>query len=228
MGLKDLFFTSDQTENKVEEVKTSPVTPNKFPTDVPTNNFLSEAHQTFPQTTSVPVSNEHLNKFIEMYQSGFDGLNIAGYDFYEFFQAIVNSGGIDNPQMYTMAMTMGIAMDKTTNKDRLLSQADFYVNEVNKVYNQYVSTGTSKKQDLMNQKNSENSTLIQDINNLKAQIDSINAQINAKQNQLSAIGSKYDIPISEIDSKLKANEIAKETILSNILKVKAGISNNLK
>ena len=229
MGLKSLFFV-DNDANKTKSESAEPVSApvNKFPT----SNDDSNGTMSFPSTTNMPVfgqpDNQHLDKIVEMYQNGFDSLNQPGYDFYEFFQAIINSGGIDNPQMYLMAMSMGSAMDKTNTKTKLLTQADFYLNEINKVYNQNVSAGSSKKQELVTQKDNENQSLNSDLSNLKAQLEAINNQIRTKQGQLSLIDNKYQPLISDIDAKLNANETAKTTLINNITKVKEGINNNIK
>jgi hypothetical protein len=43
------------------------------------------------------INAEHLEKAIELYQSGFDNLNQPGFDFYEYYQLVMN-GGVTNPQ----------------------------------------------------------------------------------------------------------------------------------
>lgn len=224
MGLKDLFIVNDDKPSEKVEPKTET---NKFPSDQQSSNTNFSFPSSSPSTSFQP-SNEILNKFVDMYQSGFNGLNQPGYDFYEFFQAIVSSGGIDNPQMYNMAMSMGTAMDKTNTKDKLMSQADFYISEINKVYNQYVSTGNSKKQDLVNQKESENHLLTSDLDNLRSQLEAITNQIKTKESQLSMIDNKYGPLITEVNNKLSANDIAKNDLVSNIAKVKNGINNHIK
>lgn len=227
MGLRSLFFTdAESKEEKPSKGKQLEVETTSFPT---TEQIKT---QTYFPTSNTPVfgapDNKHLDTVIEMYEKGFESLNQDGYDFYEFFQAITNSGAADNPQMYQMAMTMGAAMDKTMTKSKLISQADFYINEINKVYNHYVTSGNSKKQELVNQKNSENQSLTSELSNLRQQLEALTNQIKSKENQLSLIDNKYQPTINEIDSKLNANNIAKDKILSEITKVKNGINNNLK
>jgi hypothetical protein len=54
-------------------------------------------HLLFSTTISDGVINaEHLEKAIELYQSGFDNLNQPGFDFYEYYQLVMN-GGVTNP-----------------------------------------------------------------------------------------------------------------------------------
>lgn len=240
MGFKSLFINSDESEvskPKLTDVKHETT---KFPVMESQVDDIFNTKSTsiaFPPTTqgAAPVvvlsnqaSSEHINQFVEMYSKGFDGLNQPSYDFYEFYKAIVDSGGIDNPQMYVMAMTMGTSMDKGNTKARLLSQADFYINEINKVYNQYVATGNNKRQDLITQKASEAQSLESELTNLRGQFEAIANQIKSKEGNLSTIDGKYTPLIGELDSKLKANDFAKETIVLSIQKVKSGITNNLK
>ena len=120
MNIKGLFFND---ENDVKEDKKNVVT--DMQTKFPSSPQMTTFPTTFPttqQTTPSYVSgnNEFINKFNEVYQSCFDNANQNGYDFYEFFQAIVGSGSIDNPQMYVMAMNMGSAMDKSNTKSKLI------------------------------------------------------------------------------------------------------------
>jgi hypothetical protein len=68
------------------------------------------------------INAEHLEKAIELYQSGFDNLNQPGFDFYEYYQLVMN-GGVTNP--HTMAFTMANTMDKLVTKVSLISQSDF-------------------------------------------------------------------------------------------------------
>lgn len=242
MGLKDLFIIS---EDKRDGKETKPVTKTEFPKSTSKNTatkFPKEIEfqdDVFPTSTSVKptktasnVSNgqpseEHLTRFREMYKNGFDSLNQDGFDFYDFFQSVIH-GGVDNPQTYTMAMAMGSAMDKSVTKNILLTQADFYMTEISKVHAKQSSSGGSKRQDTINQKDQENSSLSQDIQNLKLQASEIERQIKSKENELSSINNKYQPIISDIDSKLMANDLAKNEILTMIEKVKEGINKNLK
>lgn len=229
MGWKNLFIAGE--ENATDEPKQEkPVETNqmKFPTTsgnaFPTFNATPTPPTTF---TSSQVSQEYLVKAMEVYKNGFDSLNQNGYDFYEFYQAITQ-GGVNNPQIYPMAFTMASAMDKSVSKDKLIQSADYYLSEINKVYNDYVAKGNSKKQDLITQKNNENQALVNELSLMEQQLEALKTQIQDRQNKLNAIGSKYEPMISDVDSKLSANETAKNQIVQSIEQVKTGIINNLK
>ena len=228
MGLKELFIVPKEGETKNKKNGSTKET--KFPSfDSPTvfeTNTFSKTPE--PQeNTSGKLSQELVTKFSEMYQKGFDSLNQNGYDFYEYFQAVTH-GGIDNPQIYTMAMAMANGMDKSVTKEKLLEQADFYINEIVKVYNKQVDAGNKKKEELTTQKGIENQNLVSELANLKEQMEALRIQIQDRESKLSQIGNKYQPQISEIEGKLMANDFAKNKIVSTIESVKNGIVNNLK
>ncbi len=229
MAIKDFFIVPKEGETK--DKKNGSTKETKFPKyDSPAVFETVFTKQPTPEINTNPtgqVSQELLTKFSEMYQKGFDSLNQNGYDFYEYFQAVVH-GGIDNPQIYTMAMAMGSAMDKSISKEKLLEQADFYINEIVKVYNKQVEAGNKKKEELTAQKSTENQNLIGELQNLKEQFAAVQIQIQDRESKLSLIGNKYQPQLSDIDSKLMANDFAKNKIVSTIESVKNGIVNNLK
>lgn len=235
MGFLDsIIVPKDERNKKVQPAKT---TSTKFPSadsnevfggfDEPETKTKPKFKNSEPTQSSGQISNEHLTKFSDMYQKGFDSLNQNGYDFYEFFQAVVH-GGVDNPQIYSMAMAMGAGMDKSINKDTLLSQADFYINEINKVYGKYVESGKTKKEEFLTQKETENSALVAEVANLKEQLEALQFQIKDRETKLSLIGNKFQPLLGDIESKLMANDFAKNKIITAIESVKNGIIKNLK
>ncbi len=234
MGFKDLFFVNDKVEEQSKKIE-----PNKSTSTFP-NTANTQQKTTFPNTVNIekivintnltevnPVCQPHIDSVMKMYEQGFEGLNMTGYDFFEYYQSII-SAGIDNPQIYNMALMMAKGIDKTVSKESLLSQSDFYITEINKVYKTYVDKGQTKRNEVTNQKENENKNLVAELDNLKMQLESIKNQIQSKESLLSQIDSKYSTQLTEIDCKLMANDHAKDVILGSITKVKNGIINNLK
>jgi hypothetical protein len=231
---KSLFVNDEDGEQNVEQPKPSmpqTSTTTKFPTsapETPTVSFtMPQSQPTFASSSNGSVPQEYINKAIEVYRNGFDSLNQAGYDFYEFFQAVMQVG-VDNPQIYAMAFTMGSAMDKSVTKDKLLQSADFYTNEIMKVYNNFVSQGAEKRQQLLSQKESENHSLTMELDTMVQQMEALKIQIQDRQNKLNAIDGKYSPMIQEVENKISANTTAKDQIMGSIQQVKNGIINNLK
>jgi hypothetical protein len=237
MSWKDLFIenTDPKTETpkgsitEIPKVNTFPTT--TFPkTSETTFPKTSEASfPSFPNTTAVRADapNPYLEKIFAVYDNGFTKLNQPGYDFFEFFKAVSKSG-IDNPQVYEMALEMGQAMDSNVSKQSLLSQADYYITELTKVYNGFNSEGQSKKSELVTRKSSESQSLTAEISSLKQQLESIQTQIQTKQFTLNEIDTKYQPDIDQVEQKLSANDVVKDNLISTINKVKTNISNNLK
>ena len=131
---------------------------------------------------------------------------------------------VDNPQGYQMALSMATAMDASVTKDHLVSQADFYVGKLMELYNQHVTSGNAKKQDLLSQKDAENHSLSTDLGTLKQQLGFIQSQIAQKESDLSTIDAKYTPLIAEVDAKLVANEVVKNDFIGKISKVKENLS----
>jgi len=239
MGWKDAFIKKDENsadEQRIEPVKETSKT--KFPKvesqETPTENVFKNTFnfgkttQTFtPSTSKGEVSQEHVAKAVERYQKGFESLNQPGFDFYEYYHSVIDAG-VENAMAFTMAFKMAQTMDKSITKEALISQAQFYETEINKSYQESITNGSAKKQELISQKDIENQSLIQELGYMKEQLESMKAQILEKENKLKLIGSKYEPQINEIDSKLGANDIAKNQLIQSIAQVKNGINNNLK
>jgi hypothetical protein len=231
MSWKDLFIINNETEEKKEtaSVDNSSQTM-KFPSATDSATIAPSGVGSL--SIGVPIESNpscqpHMEKIIQMYETGFEGLNMEGYDFFEFYKAIL-SAGADNPAVYPMAFTMAQTMDKKITKDSLSSQSDFYVQEISKVHTKYVESGTSKKNELLSRKEQERQQLNTEVQNLKMQIEALTNQMNNAQNNLTQIDNKYANDLLEVDCKLMANDLAKNNLLASINKVKQGLINNVK
>ena len=240
MGFKDLFINKDENDTgnipdsksqsgNSQNVNSQSNSGMKFPNSTDTkSNSLDDSNVNFVSATSTAKgTNPFLEKTMEMYDSGFNKLNQPGYDFFEFCKSVIK-GGIDNPQIYEMALEVATAMDSSVTKQSLMDQSDFYVNEILKVHAGYTSEGKAKRDNLTKQKEAENASLVTDLDSLRKQVESIQRQIRTKENELAEIGNKYQPAITEIDYKLEANDIAKDKYIALINHVKSNIKNNLK
>ena len=236
MAFKDLFFVNDDKKDDKKKTETKEVQSsfeNKFPSSGPVNETKTAtpvAQQSTatmePITPENPACAPHLEKIMKLYEDGFNGLNMAGYDFFEYFQAVVQTA-INNPAMYGMALTMAKAMDPTVSKQSLISQSEFYVTEINKVYQHYVENGTTKRKSALEAKGSEETSLTNELNGINSEIARLTQLKAQKESELATIDNKYSPQITEIECKLMANDIARERILASIKTVVDGINNNL-
>ena len=110
----------------------------------------------------------------------------------------------------------------------MVEQGEYYVNKINEVYNDYVVKGNEKKNQIVLQKNTESQNLTNELNLMEQQLEALKVQIQDRKNKLSMVDSKFDPQISEIESKLLANDSAKNEIVNSIKTVQNGILTNLK
>ena len=234
MSWKDLFIINEE-EAKKETTVPANSEPIKFPGATASVTMAPAGvgtPQMMPSSMGIPLESNpmcqpHMEKIIQMYEAGFDGLNMDGYDFFEFYKAIL-SAGADNPAVYSMAFTMAQSMDKKITRDLLVTQSDFYVQEISKVHTKYVEGGSGKKNELLSRKENEREQLGTEVQNLKMQIEALTHQMNNAQNNLTQIDNKYANDLTEVECKLMANDVAKNNLLASIDKVKQGLINNVK
>ena len=243
--LKDLIFVNeDGDKDKKKETNTSQKSfTSKFPssaaaapessvqkdwtaeTGTATGNYKGSATTMAPITPDNPACGPHLDKIMEMYEKGFDSLDMEGYDFYEFFKMVVEAGAT-NPAVYGMAFTMAKTANAT--KETLLSQSEYYINEINKVHGTYSENGSTKREESLQAKGQEESMLSNELNGINNEIVRLNLEKNKVEGQLSLIDSKYSPTLTDIECKIMANNIAKDKIVSTIMTVVNGIKTNIK
>ena len=236
MNIKDLFIVSDENNDSKKETNSKTTSQGvQFPKPsetqssslFPFNSLGFNKPVVNQPISSGGYSQEHFQKALDIYQNAFDSINQGGYNFHTFYQS-VKQAGIDNPQMYLMAFTMGQAMEKNITKSILIEQGEYYVNKINEVYNDYVAKGNEKKNQIVLQKNTESQNLTNELNLMEQQLEALKVQIQDRKNKLSMVDSKFDPQISEIESKLLANDSAKNEIVNSIKTVQNGILTNLK
>lgn len=222
---KSLFINEEDakgSEPKKEEPKPrAQSSSNSFPESSKSGTKFPEQA---PKASS--VDKNVLDTIVEMYEAGFDSLNRPGYDFYEFFKAI-KAVGSNEPQVYKMALTMAQGVDNKVNKDTLLTQANFYINEIEKVHKQYQSQGNAKRAELQNTQATQKENLTAEISSLEKQLMEIQNKISNKRNELQSLDANLMSEVDEIDQKIVANDKARARILETITTVVEGIKNNI-
>ena len=240
MSWKNLFIVDENGQETVTPVPSETKKPTtSFPTSGPSVQpaaaSFTTSNSSFPQNgAAFPVStpiiqssgNRFINDIVDLYDKSFTKLNQPGYDFFEFYK-MVSKGGIDNPQVYVMALEMAHSMDANVSKDSLVSQSDYYVFELMKVHDAISSDGNAKLIALNKTKSEESATLTGDIEALTGQLQLLNQQLNERKSALSEIDTKYQPKLTETTEKLSANDTARDTIISSINRVKNNIQNNL-
>lgn len=218
-------FSSSQIENEIPKSKSK----------VETSTFdFGFGNTPTPQTIKTDfivnkenVTQEQIDKAYEIYLNGFNSLNDVGYDFYEYYNMVV-AGGIDNTPVYAMAFGMAKTLDPNITKTALITKADYYLGEINKVFNNYSTQGNLKKEQIVTKKADETKTLHNEIEMFKEQMESLKVQLLDRETKLNSIDSKYANEIADVEIKMSANSIAKDKLVGTIETVKSGIINNVK
>jgi hypothetical protein len=212
---KSLFIVDEEAEKAAAATKNN------------TQSFPTESVAQSPKSSpNFSTDDESLKEVFAVYEKGFDSLNQEGYDFFELYKSVM-AVGADSPQSYQMAFAMGKSIKPDLSKNFLLEKAKNYILEIEKVHSKYAEVGTKKRADLANQLNSEKNNLANSVKNMESQIASLQAELAKQKNELSAIDQKYSGQMSEMESKIGANNAAKDTILGSIQKVINGINQNL-
>lgn len=240
MGLRDLIFESKEEKKKPKKETISfPKSDNNFDGGNKSNTFLSDEAGQF-KTPGMGFSKEegwkpskslascepHIDSVMSLYDKGFDSLNKDGYDFYEYYKAVIEAGA-DNPAIYKMALTMAKAMDPGVSKESLIKQSEYYLTEIVNVYKKYVEQGNNKKNNLLNQKEAEESSLQTELQRVQVKLQEFQQKENSLKIEIGAIDNKYSQQLHDIDCKLGANDTAKREIFESINKVKQGINTNI-
>lgn len=223
---KSLFFKDedessyDDTFNSKKETNSKPTTDN-FSFSVGKSDKAPQVNNTVYQKPI--LSNPFTSEVLDVYEKGLDSINMPGYDFFEFYRSVSIAEGLNNEQTYKMAFQMATVMDKTLTKEKLVSDADFYISKINEVHNDYITQGQQKLKIIDDKKREEKNRLSQEIeistariNELRNEIQRLEKEISEKSIKLNGIDAENQANESTIKEKLAANDQAK-TVISNML-----------
>ena len=196
------------------------------PENTPTPTPASENRFPNQPVVSATGTNPYLDEIYSVYDKGLESLNHTGFDFFELYRSVM-AVGANNPQSYQMAFAMGKTLNADLSKAFLLDKAQFYISEIEKVYNKYDTTGNAKRQELSNSINKEKDTLSKEIQELEGKIATLQKELELKRMYLQKVDPGNVAQFSEIQLKIEANNLAKHKILESINTVVTGINQYL-
>lgn len=219
---------------KTEGVETAKKDPAPESFSFPVNNPTSSTAQPTATYTTQVVNDPVLTEVLQVYENGLDSINMPGYDFYEFYKAIVSTG-MAGEQTYNMAYQMARTLDKTITAQKLVHDAEFYISKINEVHSQYVSQGQQKLNALQEKKSTEKTKLHNEVDQaamriaqLRAELQQLESEINQKRNQLSKVDEGFSPQEKTIKDKLNANDMARKTSIDKLNMIKEGIQRFIK
>lgn len=213
------LFVNDEDNDSTSSVirKEEPISLN------PENKFPQQIEQSYTTDSS---TNPFLKEIFEVYDKGFESLNEPGFDFFELYKSVLVVG-VTNPQSYQMAFTMGKSINSDLTKDFLLQKANFYITEIEKVYEKYNVVGKTKKQELDNNITKDKYNLSKSITDLENNILQLQKELEVKIIDLQKMDPANRKELTEIQLKIEANDLAKEKLVSSINTVITGINQYL-
>lgn len=224
-SFKNLFIKEEE-EQQDDSKPSFPVTP-ASPTFVPSN-------QPTLANSNLAASNPYLAEIIEVYEKGLEGINMPGYDFYDFYLAIKAAGSQDEA-IYKMAFQMGKSMDATVTSQKLSTDAEYYISKINDVHQTYQQKGNQKlevlQSELKNEKEkltSEAGKMESEITQMKQQIIALEQKLHETRGSLAKADEKYKPQQDVIKQKLSANDQAMQLSIQKLMAIKEGIQKYIK
>lgn len=228
MGIKDLFISSDEPrEEQRRVVEEKPKvgwdpskTTTKFPETTTFPNF-EQADTTLAPKQALAECGGRVEEIITWYKNGWASGNKPGIDFYEFHNEVVKTD--DSEAVYKVLFSAYKNLNNALTPETLINDANEYIALITKEYQKYITEGEDKKKEILQQKETDKSTLGYEVAELETKVRELQKVINEKKTELSEIDSKFQPVLADIDCKLEANHIAKDTILTSIQNVSNGI-----
>jgi hypothetical protein len=235
-GFKRLFFKENKQEAQEAQTQETQKQPSKaFGKKPNTGGGLLTPIKTIPTPVMVNSDNNLISDFVEKMQELMNQNNQSGFDFLEFTETLFEESQNPSEEEYKLVFRIAKKMDKTLTADKLIQSANFYKSVIQQSADGEIIKGQNKKSILQNEKDNERKVLEKTQSDANTQIEKLNAQIltlqmqaNDAYNKLNAIDQKYENDFADIDTKLSSISAAKEQVISSIIDIETGISNNLK
>lgn len=198
------------------------------------NQNAEPAYNIIPQASVAIQEQSLLEDFVQRLQNLINQNNQPGFDFLEFTESLFEEKHNPNPEVYKTVFRIAQKMDKSLTPSRLLDSAMFYKDLVQRTAEIEIAKGMSKKQELQAEKDTERNNLENGLKDTRIKIQQLTRQIQelqnqevAMNNQFLAIDQKYDSKFIDLDRKIGAIREAKEQVIVSIVDIEAGIKSNL-
>jgi len=142
-------------------------------------------------------------------------LNEPGLDFFEVWNAAAQMGSVDASSIKA-AYTSLKYVDKTLDKEKLVTSARKYADSLKTVIDKESSQKQLQKQSIEQNQVSEKANLTSEIESIERNIEQLQQQLNAKQKELKNINSKYEPQLKDIDHKIAIGNTAVTEVINDI------------
>jgi hypothetical protein len=195
------------------------------------DDFISNR---IPQASAGAQDQSLIEDFVQRLQNLINQNNQAGFDFLEFTESLFEEKQNPTPEVYKTVFRIAQKIDKSLTPSRLIESAMYYKDLVQRTAESEINKGVTKKQGLQVEKDTEKNNLDNGLKDTRTKIQQLSLQIQELQNQeialnnqLLAIDQKYGSKFFDIDRKVSAIRNAKEQVIVSIVDIEAGIKSNL-
>jgi hypothetical protein len=195
------------------------------------DDFISNR---IPQASAGAQDQSLVEDFVQRLQNLINQNNQAGFDFLEFTESLFEEKQNPTPEVYKTVFRIAQKIDKSLTPSRLIESAMYYKDLVQRTAESEINKGVTKKQGLQVEKDTEKNNLDNGLKDTRTKIQQLSLQIQELQNQeialnnqLLAIDQKYGSKFFDIDRKVNAIRNAKEQVIVSIVDIEAGIKSSL-
>ncbi|MCZ4245789.1 hypothetical protein [Pedobacter punctiformis] len=153
-------------------------------------------------------------------------MNEPGLDFFEVWNAAAEMGSIDATTIKA-AFTSLKYVEKSLNKEKLLTSGRNYAAGLKKVIDQESSQKQQQKQNIENSLIEEKDSLVNEIKSIEQNITDLKAKLLIKEQDLKSINAKYDPQLTDIDQKIALGNAAVSEVIADIEKTLNIIETNI-
>lgn len=153
-------------------------------------------------------------------------VNEPGIDFFEVWNAAAEMGSVDVNSLKA-AFTSLRYVDKTLDKNKLLSTGERYAVELKKVIDKETADKRSQKQNIEQNLVKEKSSLSEEIASMEKSILEIQEKLSSKQKELKEINNKYSPELEDIDQKIAIGNTAVAEVITDIKNALTIIDKNI-
>lgn len=164
-----------------------------------------------------------VKQVLEQYEAHLAKVNLEGYDFYEFYNAVM-SNGIDNVVAYPIIFNTARSFDPTLTSQKITETGQFYLGEIIKAFEDFDKMCKSRLDEFEKTKEAEKNSMNYRIKNIETQIQELQKELSEAYIQLNEVDGKYVVDIERVKCLEFANRSVKSNMETTINKIISNIN----
>jgi hypothetical protein len=148
-----------------------------------------------------------------------ESINKPGIDFFELWNAAEAMGGISSSSVTNAFVALKVASGDTLTKSVILSTGEYYCQALKDALASDIAQKTTMKQELLDNRSSNNKNLTQEIADLNQKISELQQNLQNKTKELQNLDANYEPKVKAIDDKINSGNAAVEKVISEMRNV---------